>query len=67
MQQEAMEDDKNNPKYAKLLAEYSKVSLMRLYIENFAKFPYQNFPLGFSKQKKIAATGTGESIKECCC
>lgn len=25
MQQEAMEDDKNNPKYAKLLAEYSKV------------------------------------------
>lgn len=26
MQQEAMEDDKNNPKYAKLLAEYSKVS-----------------------------------------
>lgn len=26
MQQEAMEDDKSSPKYAKLLAEYSKVS-----------------------------------------
>lgn len=52
MQQEAMEDDKNNPKYAKLLAEYSKVSLIPYISDNFTKSSYQNFYSQFSKQKK---------------
>lgn len=41
MQQEAMEDDKNNPKYAKLLAEYSKVHNFSLIARNFLSIVFR--------------------------
>jgi hypothetical protein len=56
MHQEAMEDDKNSPKYAKLLAEYSKVS-------------YQldcNYLINLIFFSKSSAASTSKSTEKCC-
>lgn len=57
MQQEAMDDDKNNPKYAKLLAEFSKVGSTAyfkkfLIISFFAIFKQKNY-LQLRAQAKV--------------